>query len=75
MWLNLKYSFFFNQAVGYVSQDVPYTDDDDEKIVKPLMLSCWSNGAACCLKLNNFREAVDLCSKVMILSTCLTQIN
>lgn len=69
------YLFFSaNQAVDYVSQDVPYTDGD-EKIIKPLTISCWSNGAACCLKLNNFREAIDLCSKVMIPSTCLTQIN
>ncbi|XP_057776541.1 70 kDa peptidyl-prolyl isomerase-like isoform X4 [Salvia miltiorrhiza] len=59
----------YEKAVDYVSQDVPYTDDD-EKIVKPLMLSCWSNGAACCLKLNNFREAIDLCSKILNAESC-----
>ena len=73
--VELFYLFFsVNQAVDYVNQDVTYTDGD-EKIIKPLMISCWSNSAACCLKLSNFREAIDLCSKVMIPSTCLTQVN
>lgn len=74
MWLNLKSLYFFSQAVDYVSQDGPYTDDD-EKIVKSLRLSCWLNWAACCLNLNNFREVIDLCSKVIILRMHLTQIN
>ncbi|KAG6406851.1 hypothetical protein SASPL_134462 [Salvia splendens] len=59
----------YEKAVDYVSQDVPYTDGD-EKIIKPLMISCWSNGAACCLKLSNFREAIDLCSKILNEESC-----
>lgn len=59
----------YEKAVDYVSQDAPYTDDD-EKIVKPLRLSCWSNGAACCLKLKSLREAIDLCSKILDVESC-----
>ncbi|XP_042006210.1 peptidyl-prolyl cis-trans isomerase FKBP62-like isoform X2 [Salvia splendens] len=59
----------YEKAVDYVSQDEPYTDGD-EKIIKPLTISCWSNGAACCLKLNNFREAIDLCSKILNEESC-----
>ncbi|KAK6130791.1 hypothetical protein DH2020_035456 [Rehmannia glutinosa] len=41
------------QAVDYVSQDGTYSDED-EKILKSLRVSGWLNGAACCVKLNNF---------------------
>ncbi|KAH6781140.1 FKBP-type peptidyl-prolyl cis-trans isomerase family protein [Perilla frutescens var. hirtella] len=59
----------YEKAVDYVSQDA-HNSDDDEKIVTPLRLSCWSNGAVCCLKLNNFREAIDLCSKILNVESC-----
>ncbi|KAK6116041.1 hypothetical protein DH2020_008310 [Rehmannia glutinosa] len=50
------------QAVDYVSQDGTYSDED-EKILKSLRVSCWLNGASCCVKLNNFGEAINLCSR------------
>ncbi|WCJ35596.1 Peptidyl-prolyl cis-trans isomerase FKBP65 [Euphorbia peplus] len=39
--------------------------DDEQKLVKSLSVSCWLNGAACSLKLNDFQEAIKLCSKVL----------
>lgn len=35
------------------------------KLAKALRVQCWLNGAACNLKLNNFKEAINLCSKVL----------
>ncbi|KAK6116021.1 hypothetical protein DH2020_008290 [Rehmannia glutinosa] len=57
------------QAVDYVSQDGTYSDED-EKILKSLRVSGWLNGAACCLKLNNFGEAINLCSKILDVESC-----
>lgn len=64
MHYKLKLLFVFHyQAIDYVSED-GYFGDADQKIVKALQVSCWLNGAACCLKLHNFNEAINLCSKV-----------
>lgn len=38
--------------------------DDEEKLAKSLRVSCWLNGAACSLKLNDYQEAIKLCSNV-----------
>lgn len=57
---------FFIQAVDYINEDRTF-EDDDQRLVKSLRVSCWLNGAACCLKQNDFQEAIKLCSKVMYL--------
>ncbi|CAH2047289.1 unnamed protein product [Thlaspi arvense] len=41
----------------------------EEKQVKALRVSCFLNGAACSLKLNDFQEAFRLCSKLLLLSS------
>lgn len=55
---------FLSQAGSYVGEGGSFTDDE-EKAVKPLRISCWLNGAASCLKLNDFSGAINLCSKVI----------
>ncbi|XVF39783.1 hypothetical protein PTKIN_Ptkin01aG0060300 [Pterospermum kingtungense] len=54
----------YDEAVDYVSEDQPFGDDEN-KLVKALRISCWLNGAACSLKLNDFQGAIKLCSKVL----------
>ena len=61
--LKTCYLSFHYQAVDYISEDGCF-GDGDHKVVKALRVSCWLNGAACCLKLNNFNGAIELCSKV-----------
>ncbi|PIN21099.1 FKBP-type peptidyl-prolyl cis-trans isomerase [Handroanthus impetiginosus] len=61
----------YDKAIDYVSQDGgSFTDNEDERVVKPLRVSCWLNAAACCLKLNNFREAINLCTKILDVESC-----
>jgi FK506-binding protein 4/5 len=57
--------FLFSQAADYVSEDTIF-GDDELKLAKTLRVSCWLNGAACSLKLNDFQEAIKLCSKVIL---------
>lgn len=54
----------YDKAVDYVSEDESFRDDE-QKLAKALRVSCWLNGAACRLKLDNFSEAVKLCSQVL----------
>lgn len=54
----------YGKAVDYVSEEGMF-GDDDQKLVKSLRVSCWLNGAACSLKLNDYQEAIKLCSKVL----------
>ncbi|PSR99922.1 Peptidyl-prolyl isomerase [Actinidia chinensis var. chinensis] len=54
----------YDKAADYVSEDATF-GDDNQKLVKALRVSCWLNGAACSLKLNDFHEAIKLCSKVL----------
>ncbi|POO03711.1 Peptidyl-prolyl cis-trans isomerase, FKBP-type [Trema orientale] len=54
----------YDKATDYVSEEVSF-GDDELKLAKALRLSCWLNGAACSLKLNDFQEAIRLCSKVL----------
>lgn len=51
------------QAADYVGEDNDF-GDDELMLVKVLRVSCWLNVAACNLKLNDFKEAINLCSKV-----------
>ncbi|KAK9069489.1 hypothetical protein SSX86_011393 [Deinandra increscens subsp. villosa] len=54
----------YYKAVDYVGEEGQFGDDDNN-IVKLLKISCWLNGAACSLKLNDHQEAIKLCSKVL----------
>ncbi|PON65534.1 Peptidyl-prolyl cis-trans isomerase, FKBP-type [Parasponia andersonii] len=54
----------YDKATDYVGEEVSF-GDDELKLAKALRLSCWLNGAACSLKLNDFQEAIRLCSKVL----------
>lgn len=53
-----------SQAADCVSEEVSF-GDDELKLAKPLRVSCWLNGAACSLKLNDHQGAITLCSKVI----------
>ncbi|KAJ7958280.1 Peptidylprolyl isomerase [Quillaja saponaria] len=54
----------YDKAADYVSEDGSF-GDDEQKQAKALRISCWLNGAACCLKVNDFHGAINLCSKVL----------
>lgn len=54
----------YEKAIDCINEDEPF-EDDDQKIVKSLRVSCWLNGAAACLKWNYFQEAINQCSKVL----------
>ncbi|KAK4859605.1 hypothetical protein QYF36_008514 [Acer negundo] len=54
----------YDKAADYVSEDGSFADNE-QPLVKSLRVSCWLNGAACSLKLNDFQEAIKLCSKVL----------
>ncbi|KAJ8773259.1 hypothetical protein K2173_028436 [Erythroxylum novogranatense] len=54
----------YDKAADYVGEESSF-GDDEEKLVKALRVSCWLNGAACCLKLVDFPKAIELCSKVL----------
>ncbi|CAH9053689.1 unnamed protein product [Cuscuta europaea] len=54
----------YKKAVDYVSEGGCF-EDNDQKLIKSLQVSCWLNGAACCLKLDNFIESIKQCSMVL----------
>ncbi|KAL1823273.1 hypothetical protein ACET3Z_010051 [Daucus carota] len=54
----------YDKAATYVGEDGSF-GDDSQKLVKSLRVSCWLNNAACCLRLNNYQGAIELCSKVL----------
>lgn len=54
----------YDKAATYVGEDVSF-EDDNQKLAKCLRVSCWLNSAACCLKLNDFKGAIELCSQVL----------
>ncbi|KAK4800621.1 hypothetical protein SAY86_021108 [Trapa natans] len=54
----------YNKAADYVGEDNDFGDDDLKPVIA-LRVSCWLNGAACNIKLNSFKEAINLCSKVL----------
>ncbi|XP_023763720.1 peptidyl-prolyl cis-trans isomerase FKBP62 [Lactuca sativa] len=51
-------------AIDYVSEEGRF-GDYDEKAVKSLRVSCWLNAVACGLKLDDHKNAIILCSKVL----------
>jgi hypothetical protein len=55
--------FLFSQALNYISEDGIF-EDEVEKSMKTLRVSCWLNHATCCLKLKDNAQAISLCSKV-----------
>ncbi|KAK4352207.1 hypothetical protein RND71_027725 [Anisodus tanguticus] len=59
----------YEKAVDCINEDEPF-EDDDQRVVKSLRVSCWLNGAACCLKRNDFQEAIKQCSKVLEVESC-----
>ncbi|TKY57910.1 70 kDa peptidyl-prolyl isomerase [Spatholobus suberectus] len=59
----------YEKAADFVSEDGSF-EDDEQKQAKALRLSCWLNGAACSLKLNDFPEAIKLCSQVLDVEFC-----
>lgn len=71
--LNLKY-LCLSQATDFVSEDGSF-GDDELKLAKALRVSCWLNGAACCLKLNDFPGAIKLCSQVTINQVMCSQLS
>ncbi|XP_041021479.1 70 kDa peptidyl-prolyl isomerase-like isoform X2 [Juglans microcarpa x Juglans regia] len=54
----------YDKAAEYISDDESF-GDDEQKLAKQLRVSCWLNGAACSLKLNDFQGAIMLSSKVL----------
>ncbi|KAM7520923.1 hypothetical protein LguiB_019885 [Lonicera macranthoides] len=67
LFKNVKYQRAakkYDKAADYVGEDGSF-EDKDQKLVKSLRVSCWLNGAACSLKLNDFQGAIKLCSKVL----------
>ncbi|CAK7347404.1 unnamed protein product [Dovyalis caffra] len=54
----------YDKAASYVGEDESF-EDDEQKLVAALRVTCWLNGAACSLKLNDFQGAINLCSKVL----------
>ncbi|XP_071710598.1 70 kDa peptidyl-prolyl isomerase-like isoform X3 [Rutidosis leptorrhynchoides] len=54
----------YDKAVDYLNEEGQF-GDDDKKVVKSLRVTCWLNGAACSLKLNDCKEAIKLCSMVL----------
>ncbi|KAJ4701592.1 Peptidylprolyl isomerase [Melia azedarach] len=59
----------YDKAAEYMSEDGTF-GDDEEKLAKSLRVSCWLNGAACSLKLNDYQEAIKLCSNVLDYEFC-----
>ncbi|KAJ1377868.1 Tetratricopeptide-like helical domain superfamily, partial [Sesbania bispinosa] len=54
----------YEKAADFVSEDGSF-GDDEHKLAKALRVTCWLNGAACSLKLNDFPGAIKLCSQVL----------
>ncbi|CAL5206109.1 unnamed protein product [Lathyrus oleraceus] len=54
----------YDKAADFVSEDGSF-GDDEQKLAKSLRLSCWLNGAACCLKLNDLTGAIKFCTQVL----------
>lgn len=54
----------YDKALDCVSEDGSF-EDFEQKPVNALRVTCWLNGAACSLKLNDFQEAIMFCSKVL----------
>lgn len=59
----------YSKALNYVNEDVQF-EDAVEALVKTLRVSCWLNHAACCFKLKDFCQAINLCSKVLEIESC-----
>ncbi|GAB4852367.1 hypothetical protein Ancab_016559 [Ancistrocladus abbreviatus] len=54
----------YDKAADYISEEGTFWDEE-QKLAKALRVSCWLNGAACSLKLKDYKEAIKLCSKVL----------
>ncbi|XP_006857116.2 peptidyl-prolyl cis-trans isomerase FKBP62 [Amborella trichopoda] len=54
----------YDKAMDYVREDDSF-EDNQMKLVKALKVSCWLNNGACSLKLDEYKGAINLCSKVL----------
>lgn len=54
----------YAKATGFIEYDSNYNDEEKEQ-AKVLKVSCKLNNAACKLKLKDYKEAVNLCTKVL----------
>ncbi|KAK7321630.1 hypothetical protein VNO77_32458 [Canavalia gladiata] len=59
----------YDKAADFVSEDGSF-GDEEQKLAKVVRVSCWLNGAACSLKLNDFPGAIKLCSQVLDVEFC-----
>ncbi|KAG4953608.1 hypothetical protein JHK87_039202 [Glycine soja] len=59
----------YEKAADFVEEDGSF-GDDEQKQAQTLRVSCWLNGAACSLKLNDFPGAIKLCSQVLDVEFC-----
>ncbi|OEL34485.1 Peptidyl-prolyl cis-trans isomerase FKBP62 [Dichanthelium oligosanthes] len=59
----------YSKALNYINEDGNF-EDEIEKLMKILRVSCWLNHATCCLKLKDFARAISLCSKVLEIESC-----
>ncbi|KAH9297279.1 hypothetical protein KI387_028961, partial [Taxus chinensis] len=58
----------YDKAANYVEHDDEFSAEE-QKQSKALKVSCYLNNAACCLKLNDFKGTIKLCSKVLKLES------
>ncbi|XP_022678604.1 peptidyl-prolyl cis-trans isomerase FKBP62 isoform X2 [Setaria italica] len=59
----------YSKGLNYINEDGNF-EDEVEKLMKTLRVSCWLNHAACCLKLKDNAQAISLCSKVLEIESC-----
>ncbi|CAJ1972793.1 unnamed protein product [Sphenostylis stenocarpa] len=59
----------YEQAVDFLSDDGSF-GFGEQKQADALRVSCWLNGAACSLKLNDLFGAIKLCSQVLDVEFC-----
>ncbi|XP_039830772.1 peptidyl-prolyl cis-trans isomerase FKBP62-like isoform X2 [Panicum virgatum] len=59
----------YSKALSYINED-GHVEDEVEKLVKTVRISCWLNHAVCCLKLKDFAQAISLCSMVLEIESC-----
>ncbi|WVY90605.1 hypothetical protein V8G54_036119 [Vigna mungo] len=59
----------YEQAVDFLSDDGSF-GYSEQKQADALRVSCWLNGAACSLKLNDFSGAIKLCTQVLDVEFC-----
>lgn len=54
----------YEKALSFVEYDSSFTEEE-KQLSKPLQISCKLNNAACKLRLNDYKEAKELCTEVL----------